>query len=1137
MLFKMRKRKILWPIFSFIILLSVAMTIISFLITKSDFVEVRIERIFKDIIESNFNVTVHIAETEGNILTGYVFSDIVIRAENSTKIATADFISVEFNLFNMFKQKKKIERILIKEPSFDFTDIQPQSLIKKKEPQRDAETEKETQSAIALHNVSIIRGNLAIKQRNRIYKIKNLNMEGRVFLSPLKNRIIVEKCNATIPSITDIKSIKGTIIFKDNIISLIDCSLKTLKSSFKANGNLFDENKGLSVVIENASFTEVMKLTQSTGQQITGSVTGKLDITGKKDNLRTTAHISTSNIMYEGDSLGIIQCSATLQGDQLNIEQANWNAPDGQVSLKGYVDLKDKIIHLETTVTELTLDNIISKLSRKELTGKLTGTIFVEGKNFRDSQKREFVVEAKLTKSYLKNLDFDSLSANVEYAQNTYNFKKIDLYRKGGKIQVNGTWGQDKDVLIKSTNFMLTPLLNLIGVENAKGVLRMEARYKEQNGKKMLTAEIDCYEPSFENIHASHLSATINFNVPNKNSEVLIRNIDLLNTHLDSLKLSVLTDSLIKSFSFIAQGKDLYLNMRANVLKEDEHFQFFIDTVHIKYKKAEIINRKQMKLVMSDTSIKLKDGLLYIANIPIRVNAELDKTWNFALCVRSDSLDLRTIASLLKIEKDMGGMLAFEITGSGTLQKPEMHLNLDIEDFFFGQMRADNIIGHMQYRNDEIHISSFKIIKGGEVSEAQGIIPVTLFMKEKNRSRRIEFTLTANNLGAWIFYPFDKFVHYEGGKVYGSVTGTGTVGKLNLKGDLRIYASNFYIPFLGIRMKETEGYIQLKREKITIRNVKAIIEDGYVDIMGVITLDGIKPDSIDLTLSGEHISLTGFKDLYLTVNPELELTGPFSRLSLLGFVSIEKGDITIPFRRKREQGIRKGTFSYDVEISAEEGNVWLKNEDADVELAGQVFVKGTGNAPQLSGSFETKRGFIYYLDNTFTIERGVFNFTNSPELNPEMDLLAETKVRYTYKPDKDSKAQDTTVTIYLNVGGTMQKPKFSVTSSNPSFNEENIILLLSLGITSLEDITSLENVSSLSDKAASYWIRQTMLREFQTTLGIDAMDLETKLLGSQKTAKLTVGKYISKDLYLGVTHDLFASSKDEFEIEYKVWKG
>ncbi|TES92176.1 MAG: hypothetical protein E3J87_06050, partial [Candidatus Cloacimonadota bacterium] len=240
---------------------------------------------------------------------------------------------------------------------------------------------------------------------------------------------------------------------------------------------------------------------------------------------------------------------------------------------------------------------------------------------------------------------------------------------------------------------------------------------------------------------------------------------------------------------------------------------------------------------------------------------------------------------------------------------------------------------------------------------------------------------------------------------------------------------------------------------------------------------------------------------------------------------------------KQQEDIRGGNVSYDLEISAEEGNIWLTNEDANVELEGKIFAKGTGNVPQLSGFFETKRGFFFYLDHTFTIERGVFKFTNSPQLNPEINLRAMTRIQYKYLPDNDSKERDTTTIVYLNVDGTMQEPEFSLTSSDPSLTEANIILLLTLNVKSLEGIKSLENVNRLSEKAIGYWIRQTLLREFQKTFYVDAIDLETKLLGSQKTAKLTVGKYISNNLYLGVTHDIFASSKDEFEIEYKVWKG
>ncbi len=1135
----MRKRKILWPIFSFIIFLSIILTIVSFLATKSTFVKQQVEQIFKNVFESNFNVKVEIGATEGNILTGYTFNDITLYTEDSLKIGTSQFISIEFNFFALLKRQKVIERILIKDPSFDFTKISPQMLIKKGEEtvEEEKKNEEEKPQGIAFKNVSIIRAELALQHNNRIYTVKDLNMDGNIYLSSSKNRIILEKCNARFPPITDIKSISGIIIFKNDFISLLNCSLKTSNSLLFVNGNLFDESEGLSIDIKTLSLEEISKLFVREEKCIRGTLKGKLDLKGKRKNIEADGSFSVSNITYKEDSLGGIFCNLTLMKEHLDIKKILWKPPHGEVFINGHYNLIDKNFDFETKVHELVLDNIIKKFTGKNWNGKLTGEIIAEGSNIGDPVKREIEIKAHLAKSFIKNFDIDSLDADVSYNNKIINLRKMSLYLQGTSINVEGLWGKEKKFYVKSNNFYISPLLELFGINDVGGYLSMKGTYEEREGKRIVQAKIDYDEPCYKNMKGKNLRAIVNFNIQGENSHLVIKDIDFLNTHLDSLRISIISDTTIKSFSFLSQGKEIYLYSKVNITKENGNLFFMVDTLNLKFNNAEIKNKERLEIEIVKDGMRLKDGILFLTNNPIVIDLAMNKGLDYKIKMKGDSLDLRAISGLLKFDKDLGGTFGFEITGQGSLRNPRLRLNINSRNFFLEEMRADEISGTFEYFNDEIQIASLKILKGDEISEAKGIIPLTIFRKKKDRTRRIEFTITANDLGDWIFYPFNRYCHYEGGKVYGTIRGKGTVGKIDMKGDLRIYSTNVYIPFLGIRMKNTDGYLQLTKEAIEIKNIRGTVEDGYLDLKGRFNLHGIKPESIDLLISGEHIPITGFKDFYLTVNPQIELKGPFSKLLLLGSLDIEQGDITIPFRRKREEGIRSGDFSYDLKISADEGNIWLKNEDVDVELKGKIFAKGTGNVPQLSGSFETKRGFIYYLDHTFTIEKGVFRFTNSPEFNPEIELCAETKVHYKYSPNRGSRARDTTAIVYLNVGGTMQRPEFSLTSSNPSFTEENIILLLSLNITSLEDITSLANVSSLSDKAACYWIRQTLLREFQTTLGIDAIDLETKLFGAQKTAKLTVGKYISKDLYLGVTHDIFATSKDEFEIEYRVWKG
>ncbi len=1142
----MRKRKVLWPIFSFLILLAVMLTIISFTVSKTDFVETKVTALFKNIIESSLNVTVTIGETEGNIFKGYTFYDITLFAQDTIVVGKAKYIALTFSLQELLGKQRIIRRIQMHEPSFDFTSIPPHALFPEKEttPEEKTAQKEETgkekdESSLSLESISIVKGNLQLLYRGRKYSIENLSLEGRIDIASLRNRLIIEKCSADMPGITTIRDLSGSIVFKDGIVTLLDCVCKTDHSSISASGNLFDSNDEARFIIHRVSLAEIARVLRMSEQEISGFASGGATIAGKDKTLRASASLSLANLHYGEDSLGTSQATFVYKDNRITISQLTWDLPDGRLSLEGSYDLKTEDFVLSTEMDNLVLDRAVSHIMKRDIAGRLSGTLKAHGKHAFDPSAREMDLTATLHASRIQNFAFDSLNGHITSAGEGLSIDHLSLASKGGIIQVEGVWGAKKDISFEANNFMVAPLLELAGINDINGVLRMKGRFTEREGKPSIQAAIDCYEPHVKNIKANHLSADINYNTADNYSSIMVRDLDLFKTRIDSLAVAFLTDSIIRTFSLLAHGEDIRLNSLVNIEQEGEQLAFLIDTLDLKYKEAKIANREQLRIEMpTKDRFSLKGAHLYFINIPVLLDLELDKALNYRLQLNSDSLDLRIIAELMELNKDLGGALGIEIQGNGSLHDPRLTMHLSVSDFFLEDMRADNLAGEFTYRDEKIIIESFRIVRGEEISEIEGTLPITIFQKQKDPSKQLQLTITANDLGSWIFYPFDRFAHFEGGKVYGTMQITGTVGKLDMTGDLRIYSSNIYIPFLGIRMKETDGYLELSEEEIIIQDIKAIVDDGFIDLEGSINLRGIKPQSIDLSIAGRHIPITGFKDIFITVSPELKLSGPFNKLLLEGFVAIEKGDITIPFRRKIERGIRRGgTFSYDVEISADEGNIWLKNEDVDVELAGNIFAKGTGSTPQLSGTFETKRGSIFYLDNTFTIERGVFRFMNSPELNPEIDLKAETKVRYTPMKANGGDTRDTTVTVYLSVGGTMQQPKFSLTASDPSFNEENIILLLSLSVTSLEQITSIENMSTLSDKAANFWIRQMLMREFQSTLGVDAIDLETRLLGSEKSAKLTVGKYVSKDLYLGVTHDIFATSKDEFEIEYRVWKG
>jgi len=876
---KMTRRKILWPIFSFMILLSILLTLISFLATKSTFVENKVEQTFKNILESNLDVQVEVSKTEGNILTGYTFYGITLFVDDSIKIGASESISIEFNPFALLKRQKIIERILINRPSFDFTKTPPQKLIKKKEKVEEEKKEDVKPQGIAIKNVSIIRGNITLNYRERTYELKNINMDGSIYLSSIKNRIILRKCNVSLPSVTNIKSITGTMIFKDGCISLLDCSLKTKNSLLSFNGNLFDEHKGLSIDIRLISLDELSKLILSKEELFQGKLKGRIHIRGKGKDLEAHANLSVSRLFYK-ESLGEISCNLSLGLNKLNIKNLLWKAPQGDISMRGTYDLEDKSFSFKTDAHELTLDNTISKLLNKNWHGKFSGEISVNGRNIDDPVRREIEIKAQILSSFVNNLSIDSVNIDLLYCNRTINLREMEIYRQENWINIRGTLGKNRKLFVKSNNFHITPFLELIGINDIRGHLTMEGRYEEKEGQHIIQAKIDCNKPGFKNIQANHLRAMVNFNIPDKNSHLIIKDIDFFNTHLESLTTSIISDTIIRSFSLLAEGKDLHLHSMVSVETKNGNLSFIVDTIDLRYKNAEIRNKEKLKIEIAKDVIRLEDGLLFLTEIPILISLEINKSLDYIINMSSDSLDLRIIAGLLQLDKDMGGTLGFEISGQGSLKNPKINLNIIAKNVFLEEMHADKISGSLSYLNDEIHVKSLTIVKRGEISEVKAIIPLTILREKKDRTRRIEFHITANDLGGWIFYPFNRFCHYEGGKVYGTVRGTGTVGKLDITGDLRIYSTNLYIPFLGIRLRNTEGLLQLSKEEVTIKKVKGSVGDGFLQMNGKLNLHGVKPESIDLSISGNHIPFTGFKDIYLIVNPKIELKGPFSKLHL-----------------------------------------------------------------------------------------------------------------------------------------------------------------------------------------------------------------------------------------------------------------
>jgi translocation and assembly module TamB len=182
------------------------------------------------------------------------------------------------------------------------------------------------------------------------------------------------------------------------------------------------------------------------------------------------------------------------------------------------------------------------------------------------------------------------------------------------------------------------------------------------------------------------------------------------------------------------------------------------------------------------------------------------------------------------------------------------------------------------------------------------------------------------------------------------------------------------------------------------------------------------------------------------------------------------------------------------------GNAWAKGKGANVEVKGRIGVIKKYIEPViLTGNIETIRGTYEFFGKLFRIEQGKVSFPGTPEINPFLDVKALYKV--------------SSVKIFVNVNGTVEKPSVKL-SSDPPMNQTDIFSYLAFGTSS--DKIGVGERANLQSKAAEVGalmaagkLKDIVGEKFR----LDVISITGGEKGFQDT-QIEVGKYLTDKLYI-----------------------
>jgi hypothetical protein len=401
---------------------------------------------------------------------------------------------------------------------------------------------------------------------------------------------------------------------------------------------------------------------------------------------------------------------------------------------------------------------------------------------------------------------------------------------------------------------------------------------------------------------------------------------------------------------------------------------------------------------------------------------------------------------------------------------------------------------------------------------------------------RVQSTLSA--VWAEVFLPagFDVDGYLD---VLAVVRGTTSDPRLDGQGVIR--DARVLIPEFPQALEDIEGVILFNRDALVLDDLQARLGDGTLRAAGRLEIPSLETR---LQVEAAGVSVRFPEPFLLRGDANLSLVMNGSSRQIRGRVLLERAffveDVqtdALPLLLQALERQRLEVQETDEILAGTQLDVVVEGPDAlrvrnnVADLRGDVDlrVQGTLAAPVVFGTVEADPGgTLIYSDNEYEVERFLLTFNNPNRIDPIIDLVARTEVR--------------SYDITLNLSGTLDRLDTQFTSDE-GLAELEVLALLFSGEIDYErgrprapgeegPEQDVRAQSFLAGQAASL-----VSRRVNTLFGFDRFRIDpqaTETGGAVGGVRLTVGKRISRDLFVTYTTNPASSEEYLLRIEWQV---
>jgi translocation and assembly module TamB len=353
-------------------------------------------------------------------------------------------------------------------------------------------------------------------------------------------------------------------------------------------------------------------------------------------------------------------------------------------------------------------------------------------------------------------------------------------------------------------------------------------------------------------------------------------------------------------------------------------------------------------------------------------------------------------------------------------------------------------------------------------------------------------------------------------------------------------------------LDHVQAKLSFSEREVLLEELSADAMGGHVRLHGSATLRGQNLERYELFINARDIDYAPTSGVELAFSGEAKLAfGPATRIpELTGLIRLSRARYTRPFSlgiSERITGLSqakrvyrdtydpaKDTLAFDLKVT-EDAPIRVTNNlinaEFNIEDRERPFrIVGTDQRMGILGTLELSRGTLSFRSSEFVIEEGTVDFIDEHRIRPRLDIHARTQFRRT------ADASGARWWISLHAFGEADDLKLE-TSSEPALAQEDIALLLTVGLTRAEaerlgtsELTqgaALEALATVTGVDREVKKALPVIDDFAVTSAYSARSNRTE-------PQVVVGKRLSDSVRATATTGLSADANFKTGVEWRL---